>query len=291
VTRRVHTSGRSVALGLSLIVCLVTFPALAVSPAFAASSRRAAVPETAPECFNKLRQIVADLASLERLANDVRAGNVYLRFERHVFYPIDKSKYTDTVSAELLIMTGSDDPALIAEVAQKATASALKKLLITIESGHELVQAVEKRCNDLKNGGSGSTSTGATGSEVPALALTIKLEGATENSDLNTNVQTPPEGSPGASVSLKSGPPYTGSVEVTGALPTDYVIYITYHSQVWSVLPATGGEFTVQENAGFGAPNYVEAVACVTGGKKGDPYVPNTCKGRGATITINWSAT
>ena len=126
------------------------------------------------------------------------------------------------------------------------------------------------------------TGTGAT--------LTITLGTASETSNLDDNTVTPPEGSPGATTHLKSGPPATsGEVTVGGTLPADYVVYIFFHSQIWSVLPATGGSFDVMEAAGFGAGNDIEAVACLKGANKGDQSLPSTCKGRGADVTIYWT--
>jgi len=119
--------------------------------------------------------------------------------------------------------------------------------------------------------------------------LTITLGGATETRDLKTGAPTPPVGSAGASAHLKSGPAYAGTTAVGGTLPAGYTVYVFYHSAIWQVLGPEGGPFMVQEAAGFGASNDVEAWACVTGGTKGGSLPTKCLYGEGTDISIYWS--
>lgn len=278
--------------GLVLSVALCSFALLAPIAAgrgAAGVRQQAAPPETAAQCFTKLRQLVGALAKLDQLADQVKGGKVYLFSNGRVYYPIDKGKYETFIAAEGLIATGSPDIGGLAEFAQRSTAKTLKKLLVQVDDGHNLVQAREKRCNDLKNGTGGSATTATTGSEA-GLTLTITLDMAQEAINLKTNTLTPAEGSPGASIQLKSGSSYDGTAKVTGGeLPAGYIVYIEFHSQIWAVLSPAGGSFSVAEAAGFAAGNDVTAAACVNGGHKGDPALPTTCLG-GAVITLNWTA-
>ena len=147
--------------------CLVALAAFSASGARAAPQRRAAQPETASQCFAKLRKLVAALAKLERLHDEVAAGKVYLTYDEKVFYPVDKTDY-EVDAAAMIAIRGEPDSLLAAviDLSRERTVSNARKLETRIEDGHVLVQAREKRCNDLKTGSSSGTSGGTAGSTV-----------------------------------------------------------------------------------------------------------------------------
>ena len=148
--------------------------------------------------------------------------------------------------------------------------------------------ALAQQLKQAQQGGQGPT--GSSGPTESGTLVTISVNSASITKNLKTGSLTPPIGSPGATIHLKSGSAYDGEVTVTGSLPANDTIYVMYHSQVWKVLPPTGGPFQVQEAAGFGAANDVEAAVCPAGGKQGDTFAPSPCVG-GQTpdISIYWS--
>jgi hypothetical protein len=160
-----RTTRRITAFAASVGVCALAVAALGVSSPFAASSSHLAARETAPECLAKLRQLVAALAKLDRLAGDVRDGKAYLYYDYKAFYPIDKVEAQLYVASLVTIKGGNaQDIAKTEQVLVGHSQQAAKKLDSEIARGHELVQARERRCNNL-------TSAGGGGSTAPSYSL------------------------------------------------------------------------------------------------------------------------
>jgi hypothetical protein len=150
-----------------VLIAAVSVVALAASLASGAprvQQRRTAGPETASECFTQLRTLVARVASLDRVLDRVKAGDVYLDYnpQTKTFYPVEK----DTVFVLGAALSAIQGPGyVVTEKALEAlTKKSLAKLTAAAELGHQLVQAREKRCNDLKSGGAagGATAGSAT---------------------------------------------------------------------------------------------------------------------------------
>ena len=141
-------------------------------------------------------------------------------------------------------------------------------------------------------GGSGSTGgsggSGSTGGGGNDTLLNIKLGTAEQTSNLGTGTVDPPSGSPGDTVHLQSGSSaYQVTVTVDGPpLPAHDTVYIIYHSQIAANLGPTGGNFNVQEAAGFGAANDVDAEACKDTGFPTQSV--SGCLGREAIIDMYW---
>ena len=259
----------------------------AAAPASAASAHRPqAAAETLPQCLAKLRRLVAATAKLDRLADRVKEGKVYLLRTDRVFQPV--SKETFEAFGRALVASGGGTETQLENSRrdlQEDTAANLKQLLFVLDDAHSRIRAIDERCEALKNGGGGPTPTGA------AVGLTISLGGATQTTDLKTGAATPPPHSPGATAHLQSGQTYSGTVKVTGTLPAGYTAYVAFHGRVWVDLGPDGGGFSgITETKGFGAANDVGAHACKPpGAEKGDP-LPSSCFGQGgATIDIVWS--
>ena len=175
------------------------------------------------------------------------------------------------------------------KVAKRTVASLVADATNERDKLENTCAALAQQLKQAQQGGQGPT--GSSGPTESGTLVTISLNNsASITKNLKTGSLTPPIGSPGATIHLKSGSAYDGEVTVTGSLPANDTIYVIYHSQVWKVLPPTGGPFQVQEAAGFGAANDVDAAVCPAGGKQGDTSAPSPCVG-GQTpdISIYWS--
>ena len=121
-------------------------------------------------CFGLLRQ-AARRGEGSRQPRPARGrcdgGKFYVFYDGKKFYPVEKTA-GDLYVASLITIKGGDAKAIAKAEAVLLGQSNnhLKKLQALIEYGHELVQARQKRCNELKNGSGASGSSGATAGSV-----------------------------------------------------------------------------------------------------------------------------
>jgi len=279
---------------------------LAGAGAFGVSSGLASGGAPVSTLQGELKQCQKNLAQAKD-ALDTADSLAILTAKRQIFFYrsngktgyilVDAAKYRKFLI--LQYVTGNiSGPLLAAQLVQLgknvAAASSLTTTLVDEATAER--DKLENQCAQLamqlkqaQQGGQQGSTGGSGGTGRPAaLELTITLKGAEQTRNLTTNAVSPPNGSPGATLHLTSGPSYPGMVTVTGTLPAGYTVYVFYDSKIIAVLPPTGGPFSVQESASFGAATVVEAHACKEGGMKGGLLPPN-CKAEGADIGIYWT--